>query len=190
LTIRLEYAGLTGHRLGPGDAIHAGFADAFVPEAHWPALTARLVETGDPGVIAEFAGPPPESPLAAEQPEIDDAFDAPDLATLAARLEASDWGHGVLKTLARQSPLSMATTLALIRAARREPGIEAALVREYRATWRCIEDGDLLEGIRAAVIDKGHVPAWRYGLDEVRPAHVAGMLASLGPDDLVLPAAT
>jgi enoyl-CoA hydratase len=185
-----EYAGLTGYRMGPGDALHAGFADTFVPEADWPALTTRLVETGDPDATADFAGQPPESPLAAERPRIDDAFDAPDLATLAARLEASHWGHGVLKTLARQSPLSMATTLELIRAARREPGVEAALVREYRATWRCIEDGDLLEGIRAAVIDKSHVPVWRYGMDEVRPSHVVGMLASLGPDDLVLPAAT
>jgi enoyl-CoA hydratase/carnithine racemase len=185
-----EYAGLTGHRLGPGDAIHAGFADAFVPEADWPALTARLIESGDPGVIEEFAQAARESPLAAERERIDDAFDAPDLAALAVRLETSDWGHGVLKVLVGQSPLSMATTLALVRAARREPGVEAALAREYRATWRCIEDGDLLVGIRAAVIEKGHVPAWRYGLDEIRPGHVAGMLAPLGPDALVLPAAT
>ena len=28
-----EYLGLTGHRMGPGDAILAGFADHFVPEA-------------------------------------------------------------------------------------------------------------------------------------------------------------
>lgn len=182
-----EFAGLTGFRMGPADAIRAGFADTFVPEADWPALATRLAESGDPSVIAGLARTPPESLLAADQSRIDDAFDAPDLATLAARLEASDWGHGVLKTLARQSPLSMATTLALVRAARREPGIEAALAREFRATWRCIEDGDLLEGIRAAVIDKGSAPVWRYGLDEIRPAHVADMLAALGADELVLP---
>ncbi len=183
-----EYAGLTGHRMGPGDAIQAGFADIFVPEADWPALVGRLIASGDPGVIAGFARAAPEGSLAADRARIDDAFEASDLAVLAARLEASDWGHGVLKVLARQSPLSMATTLGLVRAARREPGIEAALVREYRATWRCIEDGDLLEGIRAAVIEKGHAPAWRYGMDEVRPAMVAEMLASLGADELVLPA--
>ena len=182
-----EYAALTGYRMGPGDAIHLGFADDFVPEADWPELTERLVETGDPRLIAQFARPAPASPLAADRERIDDAFEAPDLATLAARLEASDWGHGVLKVLARQSPLSMGCTLALVRAARREPGVEAALAREYRATWRCIEDGDLLEGIRAAVIEKGHVPAWRYGLDEIRPALVADMLAPLGANELVLP---
>ena len=183
-----EYAGLTGHRMGPGDAIRAGFADAFVPEADWPALAGRLVASGDPGEIEGFARAAPDGALAADLAPVDDAFEAPDLATLAARLEASDWGHGVLKALARQSPLSMATTLALVRAARREPGIAPALVREYRATWRCIEDGDLLEGIRAAVIEKGHVPTWRYGMDEVRPDLVADMLSPLGADELVLPA--
>ncbi len=28
-----EYLGLTGARMGPGDAIHAGFADYYLPEA-------------------------------------------------------------------------------------------------------------------------------------------------------------
>ena len=42
----------------------------------WPALTARLIESGDPGVIAEFAQAAPESPLAAARERIDEAFDA------------------------------------------------------------------------------------------------------------------
>ncbi len=183
-----EYLGLTGARMGPGDALHAGFADAFVPEAAWPALTAALVATGDPAAaVAATAAPPPESPLAARAEAIDDAFAAPDLAALAARLEASDWGHGVLKVLARQSPLSMACTLELIRAARRDPGIEKALRREYRFTWRSARDGDLLEGIRAAVIDKDRNPVWRDTLDSLRPEDVAAMLAPLDAE-LDLPA--
>lgn len=182
-----EYLGLTGHRMTPGDALRAGFADRYVPLSDWPALSATLVESGDPGVVEEFARPAPESPLADVQAQIDDAFAAPDLATLAARLEASDWGHGVLKALARQSPLSMACALVLVRAARRAPGIEAALTREYRFTWRSISDGDLLEGIRAAVIDKDRTPQWRDALDGVRPEQIAAMLAPLGTHELVLP---
>jgi enoyl-CoA hydratase/carnithine racemase len=182
-----EYLGLTGHRMGPGDAIRAGFADHFVPEADWPDLAARLVESGDADAVASFEQPAPEAALAADQARINDAFAAPDLATLAARLEATDWGHGVLKTLARQSPLSMACTLALVRAARREPGIEQALAREFRFTWRSVSDGDLLEGIRAAVIDKDRSPIWRDAMDGVTPAQVEAMLAPLGRDDLVLP---
>lgn len=180
-----EYLGLTSARMGPGDAIHAGFADAFVPEAAWPDLAADLVRRGDPGVIPVH--PAPESPLAARQAEIDDAFEAADLASIVARLEASDWGHVVLKGLRRNSPLSMAATLELVRAARRCPGIEKALRREFRFSWRAAEMGDLLEGIRAQVIDKDRNPTWRDDLDRVRPEDVAAMLAPLGDDELVLP---
>jgi hypothetical protein len=84
----------------------------------------------------------------------------------------------------RHSALSMACTLELVRAARAEPGIEAALRREYRFTFRAARDGELLEGIRAAVIDKDRKPRWHYGIDDIRPETVAAMLAPLGDDEL------
>ncbi|MBB5222376.1 enoyl-CoA hydratase/carnithine racemase [Amaricoccus macauensis] len=180
-----EYLGLTSARMSPGDAIHAGFADRFVPGADWGDLKADLIRTGDVGRIPEHAAP--EAPLAARQEAIDDAFEAADLASIVARLEASDWGHEVLKALRRNSPLSMASTLTLVRAARRCPGIGPALRREFRFSWRASESGDLLEGIRAQVIDKDRNPTWRDDLDGVRPDDVAAMLAPLGEDELVLP---
>lgn len=182
-----EYLGLTGHRMGPGDAIRAGFADSFVPQDRWPALVAALVESGDPdAAVAAFADPAPPAALAAEAEAIDDAFDGADLAAIAARLEATDWGHGVLKALRRLCPLSMACTLALVRAARRDPGVEKALVREYRFTARACSDGEFLEGVRAAVIDKDRTPRWRDDMDSLRPEEVATMLAPLDAE-LVLP---
>lgn len=178
-----EYLGLTGHRMGPGDAIRAGFADSYVPEDRWPAVVAALLDGTDPAeAVAAFADPAPEAALAADAERIDDAFDAPDLAALAARLEASDWGHGVLTTLRRLCPLSMACTLALVRAARRDPGVRKALVREYRFTARACSDGEFLEGVRAAVIDKDRNPRWRDDMDSLRPEEVAAMLAPLDPD--------
>lgn len=183
-----EFLGLSGHRMGPGEAIHAGFADTYIPEADWPALVARLEETGDAGEIARIARPAPASTLAPRQAEIDEAFSAPDLATLIARLEVSDWGAGVAKGLSRQSPLSMACALALVRAARSEPGVEAALIREYRFTARSLADGDLLEGIRAQVVDKDRRPLWRDAIDGVTEAQAAAMLAPL-PVDWPMPGA-
>ncbi len=184
-----EFLGLTGTRMEPGDAILAGFADAFVPAAAWPDLAARLTAEGDPAVIADFAASPPPAPLVALRDTIDDAFSAPDIATLVARLEASDWGHGVLKTLARQSPLSVATTFALIRAARAEPGLTPALTREYRVAWRIMEQGDMLEGVRAQLIDKDRSPQWGDTLDDIAPTRVAALMAPLGANELVLPQA-
>ena len=180
------YLGLTGHPMGPGDAILAGFADSFVPEAEWPALVERLAASGDPAAIAEAAAVAPPAELAAHFAAIDDAFAATDLATLAARLEASAWGHGVLAALRRRCPLSMACTLELVRAARREPGLAKALTREYRFTYRAANEGELLEGVRAAVIDKDRTPQWRDDMDSLRHAEVAAMLASLDGDELDL----
>lgn len=181
-----EYLGLTGHRMGPGDTIRAGFADTFVPADRWPDLASALVETGDPAAIAGFSEPPPAAGLADLEETIDDAFEAADLAAVAARLETSDWGHGILKTLHRQCPLSMACTLELVRAARRDPGVEKALMREYRFTSRAASDGELLEGVRAAVIDKDRNPVWRDSMDSLRSEEVTAMLAPLGPEELRL----
>ena len=181
-----EFAGLSGHRMGPGDAIRAGFADSFVPASRWPELLAALAAGGNPAIVADFTEPPPEAALAGLQEAIDDAFEATDLAALSARLETSDWGHALLRNLKRQCPLSMACTLDLIRAARRDPGVGKALAREYRFTSRAASDGELLEGIRAAVIDKDRNPVWRDDMDSLRPEEVAAMLAPLGTAELAL----
>lgn len=179
-----EYLGLSGARIGAGDAIRAGFFDCLVPEAAWPALTADLIGTGDPGVIAAHRAPAPAAALGPFAETIDDAFAAPDLRTISARLEATDWGHGTLRTLRGNSPLSMGSALDLIRAARREPGLEAALRREYRFTWRAASQGEFLEGIRAQVIDKDRAPVWRDSIGSLAATEVAAMLRPLGPEEL------
>ena len=84
------YLGLTAARMDAGDAIHAGFADIYVPEAQWPALKETLVRTGMADAIAAQAETPPESDLAAAQAVIDAAFEGTDLPAILARLEASD----------------------------------------------------------------------------------------------------
>jgi hypothetical protein len=80
----------------------------------------------------------------------------------------------------------MACTLELVRAARRDPGVEMALAREYRFTSRAADKGELLEGVRAAVIDKDRNPVWRDDMDSLRPEEVASMLAPLGDGELKL----
>jgi enoyl-CoA hydratase/carnithine racemase len=181
-----EYLGLTGHRMDPADAIYAGFADHLVPQDAWPALIDDLERSGDAAAVEAAARPAPDADLAARRDAIDAAFSAPDLAALLDGLEQTG-DEETLTILRGNAPLSMACTLALIRAARAEPGIEKALAREFRCTWRCISDGDLLEGVRAAVIDKDRTPRWRHSLDGELDAKAAAMLAPLGDNDLALP---
>ncbi|MGA0778227.1 MAG: enoyl-CoA hydratase/isomerase family protein [Gemmobacter sp.] len=80
-------------------------------------------------------------------------------------------------------PLSMAATLAIVRAARTDRDLRAAIAREFRFTARAIAQGEFLEGVRAQVIDKDRAPRWRHaGPGAVDPAEVAAMLAPLGPE--------
>ncbi|MBK5926203.1 enoyl-CoA hydratase/isomerase family protein, partial [Rhodobaculum claviforme] len=179
------YLGLTGARMGPGCAILAGFADHHIPEGAWPELIAALAADGDAGAVSDMAGPPPDSPLGRDAPAIGWAFGAADVAAITARLArcSGDWAAPAAKALGRGSPLSMAMTLAML--ARPDADLRAALAQEYRATHRLIEGGDFVEGVRALIVDKDNTPRWRHPApDAVPAAEVAGMLASLGADEL------
>lgn len=184
-----EYLGTTGTRMGPDDAIHAGFADSYVPQLMWPTLTAALIETGDPAVIAAHAEKPPPGLLPALTPQIDRHFSGETLRDIAnaLRAEDSDFARDTLKTLSRNSPLSMACAVEMIHRLRGPAAdIGRALGLEYRFTYRAMEQGDFLEGIRAAIIDKDRKPIWKHGIDSLPDVAVAQMLQPLGKNALTL----
>lgn len=178
------YLGLTGARMGPADAIVAGFADTFVPEAAWDDAKAAMIATGRAEVAGEA---PPAGRLAALRPEIDRLFAPDTLAGVVAALtgDGSALAGEALAAMGRNSPLSMACTLEALRRLGPAPGIRAALAQEYRFTSRAMEHADFLEGIRAAIIERDRTPRWRHPAPEaVTVAEVAAMLAPLGADEL------
>ncbi|MBF9060699.1 enoyl-CoA hydratase/isomerase family protein [Rhodobacterales bacterium HKCCSP123] len=184
-----EYLGTTGARMGPGDAIHAEFADYHIPREGWAALTAELCETGDWEAVDRAAGPAPDSPLSAAQAEIDRLFAGETIRDVLnlLKLSQSETATTALAAMGRNSPLSVACTIELVHRARLRDTIEHALEQEYRFTFRAMEKGDFLEGIRAAIIDKDKSPRWRHpDLDAVPAAEVSGMLLPLGADELKL----
>lgn len=181
------YLGMTGARLGPADAILAGFADLFVPEAAWDEVKTRLCATGGTAALAEAATDPPSGRLAALAPDIDALFAARSAAGIVAALEAAatPFAAEALAQIRRNSPLAVAAFAEMLN--RLAPGatLAEALALEYRFTWRAEAQADFLEGIRALVIDKDRRPRWRHGrIEEVTPAEVAALLAPLGPDEL------
>ncbi|PKP74630.1 MAG: enoyl-CoA hydratase [Alphaproteobacteria bacterium HGW-Alphaproteobacteria-6] len=182
-----EYLGLTGARMGPGDAILAGFADHFVPEAGWGALKARLIDTGDAGAVAEAARAAPEGRLAALRGEIGALFAGETLGDIARALRHArpPFADEALAAISRAAPLSAACTVEMIHRLRGNPSMRRALEMEYRFTWRAMEHGDFIEGIRALIIDKDRAPRWRHAGPEAVPmVDVARMLMPLGAEAL------
>ncbi|OIQ29514.1 MAG: enoyl-CoA hydratase [Alphaproteobacteria bacterium MedPE-SWcel] len=182
-----EYLGTTGYRMRAGDAILAGFADHFIPEASWPDLMAELARTGDVALVAEAAGPAPDSALAALQPDIDACFageTAGDILTLL-RQRGDEFSDVCLTSLSPGAPLSIAATVEMIHRLRSTTAtMRAALDLEYRFTYRAMEHGDILEGVRALIVDKDKSPKWQYADGIVPGVAVSQMLMPLGADAL------
>ena len=174
------YLGLTGDRMDAGDAIHAGFADHFIPAQYWDALKSILTTTGN--VAAIKAGPAPDSRLKDWQGAIDAAFCAPDLPMIRAQLATGGaLADHALPLLDYNAPLAMAVAARIIAAVRRDPRIETALDHEFRYTFRCAAQSDFIEGIRAAIIDRDRSPRWQPYSDD----DITAMTAPLGKDALI-----
>ncbi len=186
-----EYMATTCARMGPGDAIYAGFADYFIPEDVWPALIEKLAQTGDWELIDAAAQPAPDSPMQAQQAQIDELFAGETWGDIRRLLAATDTEFAAksLATAASNSPLSMAASVALIHQQRSPTNtIQTALMREYRYTHRSFELADFVEGVRALLIDKDKSPKWRHAPDQdPTTLEVSRLLMPLGADELRLP---
>ena len=183
-----EYLAITGFRMNAGDAIYAGFADSFVPEAGWADLISHLEETGDVRAIDDARAAIPEDlsgVLQGKQLEIDRVF-ACDVVEAFQAAQETSFAESFAKSTGRASPLAMVCGFELVRLARGAT-IEAALSGEYRFTHKVMEHGDFIEGIRSVIIDKDQSPQWLHrSVGEVTGQDIARMLAPLGSAELKL----
>ena len=177
-----EYLGTTATRMNAGDAILVGFADYFIPQDQWPSLIESLQETGNCALIAAAAQSASEGPVARDKHLIDRHFSGETLTDIvnALRHDDSAFSQKTLGLMARNSPLAMACSVEAIHRLRGSPEMHKALELEYRFTYRAMEHGDFLEGIRAAIIDKDRNPQWQHTLDAVPSVAVSRMLMPLG----------
>lgn len=186
------YLGVTGEVIGAADALYAGLADVFLPAAQLPTLLTMLqsnTDTDPRAAIRAFAAPfrneidPAGGMLAVERAMLDRHFAHDAVAGIVASL-AQDPNTFAQKTLAamrKRSPLMMCVTLEQLRRGA-SMSVADCLRMERTMVRRCFEHGEVLEGVRAVVIDKDSNPRWSPAtLDAVTPKMIAPFFESAWP---------
>lgn len=178
---------LTGAPVGAGDALRCGLADHFVPAEALDALAADLAKEPAPEVLRRYARYAPPGELDADREWIDHCYAADTVEEILRRLRASGVpaAERTATLLLTRAPTSLKVTLAALRRARELGSLEEVLAQEYRVSRAASGAPDLVEGIRAQVIDKDRDPRWSPGtLADVTEADVARFFAPLGDAEL------
>ena len=186
-----QYLGVTGVTIGAADARYVGLADHYVPAEQLPALLALIGATEGSqlkAAIAAFAAPfrasVGPSALETQRAAIERHFSLGSVPLMLASLAAEDseFAQKTAKLMATRSPLMMCVTQELIQ---RGAALDVAdcLRMERTLVRHNFEHGEVLEGVRALVIDKDNAPRWNPpSLDEVTEAMVQRFFQPVWPD--------
>ena len=188
------HAALTGAPFAAGDAIAMGFADHFVPHDKLAEFKAAIVADGIDAALAAHSTEPPASALLAQRDWIDDCYAGDTVEDIVAALRGHDAGPangGIGGTAAvdaanlimTRSPVSLSVALEAVRRAAKLDTLEDVLRQEYRTSCGSLNSHDLVEGIRAQVIDKDRNPKWSPpSLAAVTEADIEAYFAPQQPD--------
>lgn len=181
------YLGVTGVQIRAADALYCGLADWHLDSAKLAELDQKLdhLQWRDSplkdlqGVLAKLAVQQlPEPPLAALRPAIDHFFALPDVPSIVEQLRAvtvadsHEWALTTANLMQTRSPLAMAVTLQMLRRGRHLP-LEQCFALELHLDRQWFERGDLIEGVRALIIDKDKSPRWNPStLQDLDAGHV------------------
>jgi len=181
-----DWLALTGQTINAADALYAGLADVALPTSTLPELLAVLesqpLASGAEvmAMIRAYAAPyaaefkPENSLLAVNRKAIDQHFAHDRMAAIVASLDGDDseFSQKTLISLRRGSPLLLCVTLEQLR--RGAAMTVADCLRMERTMVRhSFEGKEVLEGIRARVIEKDNAPQWSPAtLDEVTTEQV------------------
>ncbi|WP_322094224.1 enoyl-CoA hydratase/isomerase family protein [Paraburkholderia bannensis] len=201
-----RYLAVTGEAIDAASALYAGLADVYIDGDAQPGLVNALqtepfmsgedivkrirraanteTQTGTQTQTQNEAKA--ECGLAVARAWIDRHFSRPTVAEILTSLETtqgaakgaeSEWAEQIVGVLHERSPLSMAVSLEVV--SRAEGSMSDVLRRDLDLTRSSFAQGDVVEGIRARIIDKDNHPHWRFArIEDVPPAEVEAMFRS------------
>jgi enoyl-CoA hydratase len=156
------YAGLTGATFSGSDAIAMGFADCYVPHSELDAFTRAIIADGPERAVARYSIEPPPSILAAQRDWIDECFAGDTVRDIIAALREHDAAaaQDAADVIASRSPIAVSVALEAVRRAAKLETLEDVLIQDYRVSSASVSSQDLVEGIRAQIIEKDRNPKW------------------------------
>ncbi|MBM6442110.1 MULTISPECIES: enoyl-CoA hydratase/isomerase family protein [Pseudomonas] len=182
------YLGVSGVQIRAADALYCGLADWYLDSSKLATLDEKLdqLQWRDTplkdlqGLLAKLAVQQlPDAPLAALRPAIDHFFALPDVPGIVEQLrtvtvaDSHEWATTTADLLETRSPLAMGVTLEMLRRGRRL-SLEQCFALELHLDRQWFERGDLIEGVRALLIDKDKQPRWNPPtLQALDAGHVA-----------------
>jgi enoyl-CoA hydratase/carnithine racemase len=187
-----RYLAATGAAIDAADALFAGLADVYMDDDALPALISALKEkpfaTG--ADVVRFieaearTGAGKASELERDRAFIDKHFASGNGAACLKSLESAangtegDWAAHTAAELRERSPLSIDVSLELVDRARSSSMAET-LRRDLGLTRTTFDHGDVMEGIRARIVDKDNQPVWKVTrMEDVTREEVLRMFES------------
>jgi enoyl-CoA hydratase len=179
------HAALSGAPFSGADAIALGFADHYVPHVQLEGFVAAIVADGVEAAVKAFAIEPPPSRLLAQRHWIDECYSGDTVADIVAALREHDEpaARETADLIASRSPIAASVALESVRRAAKLDSLEDVLVQEYRVSAASLKSHDLVEGIRAQIVDKDRNPTWNPpSLAAVTEQDVEQYFAPADPD--------
>ncbi|KQM24538.1 MULTISPECIES: enoyl-CoA hydratase/isomerase family protein [unclassified Sphingomonas] len=183
-----QYLALTGARLDGSEMLALGLATHLLPADTLEGVKQAIATDpqGAEAILSDHAMPAGDAPILAQREAIDRLFASDDFEEVLAALKAdrSDWAQAQLATLRGRSPLSCKVSLKLLLDGATMPTFEDEMRQEYAVVTRIVQRPDIVEGVRAVIVDKDHAPKW----DPATPAAVSDhmidrIFAPLSPAD-------
>ena len=185
------YLGLTGFHLKAEDALWTGLATHFMPSSSLEAFTRALREGMELEPALTLYSCPLEGKgfLEHHYEEIETHFNKPSLRNILESLanDPSPFSQNTYNTLMTKSPTSLEVVFRQLKKEGPPLSFIERMKLEFRLSQHFMEGHDFMEGVRAVLVDKDHLPRWRPStLQDLNPLDIDHYFVSLGKKELVL----